>query len=48
MKIFTSRPPAVTSRGLGVDLDETVAARFPYVPAHLPFNRLTDGTVHDW
>jgi mannonate dehydratase len=34
--------------GLGVELDEQAAARFPYVPAYLPFNRLKDGTVHDW
>jgi mannonate dehydratase len=34
--------------GLGVELDEEAAARFPYEPAYLPFNRLTDGTVHDW
>jgi mannonate dehydratase len=34
--------------GLGVDLDEVTAARFPYEPAYLPFNRLHDGTVHDW
>ena len=34
--------------GLGVDLDETAAARFPYQAAYLPFNRLHDGTVHDW
>ena len=34
--------------GLGVDLDEAAAARFPYQPAYLPFNRLEDGTVHDW
>jgi mannonate dehydratase len=34
--------------GLGVDLDEVAAARFPYHPAYLPFNRLHDGTVHDW
>ena len=34
--------------GLGVDLDEAAAARFPYQPAYLPFNRLKDGTVHDW
>ncbi|MEO3744053.1 D-mannonate dehydratase ManD [Plantactinospora sp. B5E13] len=34
--------------GLGVELDEEAAARFPYVPAYLPFNRLKDGTVHDW
>ncbi|WP_326609412.1 D-galactonate dehydratase family protein [Streptomyces scopuliridis] len=34
--------------GLGVELDETAAARFPYAPAYLPVNRLTDGTVHDW
>ncbi|MET8252438.1 D-mannonate dehydratase ManD [Micromonospora sp. NPDC005197] len=34
--------------GLGVELDEAAAAKFPYVPAYLPFNRLKDGTVHDW
>ncbi len=34
--------------GLGVELDEEAAARFPYVPAYLPYNRLKDGTVHDW
>ena len=34
--------------GLGVELDEDAAARFPYQPAYLPFNRLKDGTVHDW
>ncbi|MEH0986321.1 D-mannonate dehydratase ManD [Micromonospora sp. CPCC 205556] len=34
--------------GLGVELDEEAAARFPYQPAYLPFNRLKDGTVHDW
>jgi mannonate dehydratase len=34
--------------GLGVELDEAAAARFPYEPAYLPFNRLKDGTVHDW
>ncbi|NKI42162.1 D-mannonate dehydratase ManD [Streptomyces physcomitrii] len=36
------------SPGLGVELDEEAAARFPYTPAYLPVNRLTDGTVHDW
>src|SRR5579872_4336741 len=34
--------------GLGVDLDESRAATFPYDPAYLPVARLTDGTVHDW
>lgn len=34
--------------GLGVEIDEDAAARFPYQPAYLPFNRLQDGTVHDW
>jgi len=34
--------------GLGVELDEAAAARFPYQRAYLPFNRLHDGTVHDW
>ncbi|OEV30273.1 bifunctional D-altronate/D-mannonate dehydratase [Streptomyces nanshensis] len=34
--------------GLGVELDTDAAGRFPYEPAYLPVNRLTDGTVHDW
>ncbi|MFE9689459.1 D-mannonate dehydratase ManD [Micromonospora sp. NPDC005806] len=34
--------------GLGVELDEEAAARYPYQPAYLPYNRLKDGTVHDW
>ncbi|MER5454598.1 D-mannonate dehydratase ManD [Micromonospora sp. NPDC002389] len=34
--------------GIGVELDEEAAARYPYQPAYLPFNRLMDGTVHDW
>jgi mannonate dehydratase len=34
--------------GLGVDMDETLAARYPYQPAYLPVTRLTDGSMHDW
>ena len=34
--------------GLGVDIDETLAAKYPYQPAYLPVNRLEDGTMHDW
>ncbi|WP_291048353.1 D-mannonate dehydratase ManD [Herbiconiux sp.] len=34
--------------GLGVDVDEQAAAEFPYQRAYLPFNRLPDGTMHDW
>jgi mannonate dehydratase len=34
--------------GLGVDIDETLAAKYPYRPASLPVNRLVDGTLHDW
>jgi mannonate dehydratase len=34
--------------GLGVEMDVSVAERFPYQPAYLPFSRLRDGTVHDW
>ncbi|HEX5967647.1 MAG TPA: bifunctional D-altronate/D-mannonate dehydratase, partial [Intrasporangium sp.] len=34
--------------GLGVQLDEKAAARFPYQTAYLPFSRLKDGTIHDW
>lgn len=39
--------PAETP-GLGVDIDEELAASFPYRAASLPVNRLTDGTLHDW
>jgi mannonate dehydratase len=34
--------------GLGVELDETLAATFPYQRAYLPTNRKLDGTVHSW
>jgi mannonate dehydratase len=34
--------------GLGVHLDPDAAGRYPYQRAYLPFNRLADGTVHDW
>ncbi|GAB4005807.1 D-galactonate dehydratase family protein [Glycomyces albus] len=34
--------------GLGVGLDLDEAGKYPYVTAYLPFNRLADGTVHDW
>jgi len=34
--------------GLGVELDEDLAARYPYEPAYLPVNRRLDGTLHDW
>lgn len=29
-------------------MDTGAAGRFPYQSAHLPVNRLADGTVHDW
>lgn len=34
--------------GLGVDLDEDLADRYPYDPAYLPISRKLDGTVHNW
>jgi mannonate dehydratase len=34
--------------GLGVDIDERAAARYPYRRAYLPINRLEDGTMHSW
>ncbi|WP_053204204.1 D-mannonate dehydratase ManD [Jiangella muralis] len=34
--------------GLGVTLDVDEAGKYPYERAYLPYNRLTDGTVHDW
>jgi mannonate dehydratase len=34
--------------GLGVDIDETLAAKYPYARAYLPVNRKLDGTMHNW
>jgi mannonate dehydratase len=34
--------------GLGVELDERLAVRFPYERDYPPANRLLDGTVHPW
>ncbi len=34
--------------GLGVELVETFAARYPYQRAYLPVNRKLDGTITDW
>jgi mannonate dehydratase len=34
--------------GLGVDIDEALAAQYPYEPAFLPVNRKLDGTMHSW
>jgi mannonate dehydratase len=46
----TSRrlPAPVRGPGLGVDIDEALAAEYPYQAASLPVNRLTDGTLHPW
>ena len=30
------------------DIDETLAAKYPYERAYLPVNRKLDGTVHSW
>jgi mannonate dehydratase len=34
--------------GLGVDIDEKLAAKYPYQRAYLPINRKEDGTLWDW
>jgi mannonate dehydratase len=34
--------------GLGVDIDEALAATHPYQRAYLPIARLMDGTMHNW
>jgi mannonate dehydratase len=34
--------------GIGVEIDEVAAARFPYRRAYLPVNRLADGTLWHW
>ncbi len=36
------------SPGLGVEIDESLAARYPYQRAYLPINRKLDGTLHSW
>ena len=34
--------------GLGVDIDEALAATYPYKRAYLPIARREDGAMHDW
>jgi mannonate dehydratase len=34
--------------GHGVDIDEKLAAKFPYKRAYLPVARLEDGSMHNW
>jgi mannonate dehydratase len=34
--------------GHGVDIDERLAAQYPYERAYLPVNRKIDGSVWDW
>jgi mannonate dehydratase len=34
--------------GIGVDIDEALAAQYPYQRAYLPINRKLDGTMHSW
>ena len=34
--------------GLGVEIDEKLAAKYPYQRAYLPINRRLDGTLTDW
>ena len=36
------------AHGHGVDIDEGLAAKFPYRRAYLPVNRLEDGTLWHW
>ena len=34
--------------GIGVDINEGLAARYPYQRAYLPVSRKLDGTMHNW
>ncbi len=34
--------------GLGVEIDEELAAHYPYKRAYLPVNRLEDGSMYNW
>ena len=36
------------SPGLGCDINEAAAAKYPYQRAYLPTTRRADGSVHDW
>jgi mannonate dehydratase len=36
------------AHGHGVDIDEALAAKYPYQRAYLPVNRLEDGTLWHW
>lgn len=36
------------AHGIGVDIDEKLAAKYPYKRAYLPVNRLQDGTMYNW
>ena len=44
----TARCIRANAPGLGVDIDEELAARYPYKRAYLPVNRLEDGTMFNW
>ncbi|WP_439510661.1 D-mannonate dehydratase ManD [Marinimicrobium koreense] len=39
---------AGSAPGHGVDINEELAARYPYKRAYLPVNRLEDGTLYNW
>jgi mannonate dehydratase len=34
--------------GHGIDIDEKLAAKYPYKRAFLPVNRLEDGSMYNW
>ncbi len=34
--------------GIGVDIDEKAALKYPCTMARLPVNRKTDGTMYNW
>jgi mannonate dehydratase len=42
-RLFVSDAP-----GLGTEVDETAAAKYPYQRSYLPTVRRADGSVHDW
>ena len=55
MKCCPERPRSTTATstsrdapGLGVDVDEKAAAKYPYEARYLPTTRRADGSVMDW
>ena len=48
MKEHTHAPSLPDASGLGVDIDEDLAARYPHQRKYLPAPRRADGSMHGY